>query len=100
MTYSFPAGALLYCRTCQDLRQHFEVSPTHLGCEACGRKIHVAEVVATYSADEYDDPAPILLPWRLLPEQNRVERMKRSDEFTPIGGEYRLTNLDKEILVA
>lgn len=96
--YLFPDGALLYCRSCQDLRPHKTKDTAYVGCSDCGRRIHVAEVVATYSADEYQNPAPILLPWALLPEKEKVKRMRFAQELTPVHGEYKMKAVDWDIL--
>lgn len=83
-TYSFPEGALQYCRTCQGLRPH-RVAADRSGvkCTACSRIILTAEVVANYSADENENPAPIMLPWRLLPPGERNRRLELIEEDVP-----------------
>lgn len=97
--YKFPDGALLYCRACQDLRPHRSASNTEVVCVECSRATLIVEVVATYSADEYQNPAPILLPWRLLPEREKRRRMVAAStpQDTSTGG-YKLRGIDRDIL--
>ncbi len=81
--YSFPDGSLLYCRTCEGLRPHkAKDDRTGVYCTACLRGILTAEIVATYSADEHSNPAPIMLPTRLLPPGMRLERVLATVEET------------------
>lgn len=82
--YIFPDGALLYCRTCEGLRPHMtEKDRLAVACSACGRRILTVEVVATYCADENENPAPIMLPWRLLPPGERNRRLELIEEDVP-----------------
>lgn len=85
MKYRFPPFSLLYCRSCRGERPHSQKGQHDVACSACGRTINVTEIVATYSADEYQDPAPILLPWRMLSPAEKARRMRFADDLTPMG---------------
>ena len=98
MRYIFPEGALLYCRSCLDLQPHKTKDSSYIGCLTCGRTINVVEVVVTYSADEYQNPAPILLPWRLLPPREKAFRLRYAGDLTPVSGEYKLKDIDRATL--
>jgi hypothetical protein len=84
--YTFVKGSLLYCRDCERLRPHTVVKKTGVACLSCGRETLTIEVVATYSADEYTNPAPITLPWRLLPREVRAERIEATLAQEAAGG--------------
>lgn len=58
----------------------------------------MVEVVATYSADEYQNPAPILLPWRLLPEAEKTKRLRFAGDLTPTHGAYKMKPADHATL--
>lgn len=79
--YLFLQTALLYCRTCERLRPHLALKDrSGVECRDCGRAMLAVEVVATYSADELDNPAPIMLPLRLIPPALRIERIVTTEE--------------------
>lgn len=67
MRYQLDDGSRIFCRTCQEETPHNQTGPSHMGCQVCNRKMHVVEIVASYSADEYSKPAEILLPLRNRP---------------------------------
>jgi len=67
MKYHLENGSKIFCRTCQAETPHNQSGLSHMGCQVCGRNMHVVEIVASYSADEYSTPCEILLPLRNRP---------------------------------
>lgn len=67
MKYQCPPIFRFYCRTCEESTWH-SAGGTHIACIVCKRTVSAAEVVATYSTDEYERPPVLLLPLHALPE--------------------------------
>ena len=61
-----PSKCLLWCHRCYAELWHSAGRCTYV-CSQCGNHKHLAEVVATYSVDDMQSPAVLLLPLRLLP---------------------------------